>query len=167
MQAHQAHQLHAAITAQDMHRFDALLPESARALVRAMGMDGALRLLNGLGGVQLVVPKGPCHNPGGMKLWAYLADIVGDQAMRELSLALGGSVLDIPVLDALRKARRNYALVTAFDRLTATPPKGDGLSKARAVQQLCITHGPITYRTVEQILDGTYIDTAAAQHPLF
>lgn len=34
-----------------------------------------LALINGLGGVQLWVPKGPCNHPGGARTWTYLANV--------------------------------------------------------------------------------------------
>lgn len=66
---------------------------------------------------------------------------------------MGGQWLEVPTLDALRKERRNCAIRGHFDRLTATPPKGAGLSKARAVQELCLPFAPVTWRQLEAIID--------------
>ena len=148
-----AHRPISPITEADLRHYASLVPPSGVAVLRVLGVTAGLRLLNGLQGVQVVVPKGPCNNPGGARVWAFLVGVVGDAAVNVLAREMGGECLDVPTLDALRKERRNHAIRTEFDRLTASAPLGEGLSKARAVQALCLGHAPISYRQLETILD--------------
>lgn len=141
------------ITEADLHNFANLVPPSGTALLRMLGITAGLSLLNVWAGVQVVVPKGPCNNAGGAKRWTQMVAIVGEAAMFILSSEMGGEVLEVPTLDALRKERRNHAIRTQFDCLTAKPPAGEGLSKGRAVQELGLSHAPITWRQLEVILD--------------
>ena len=141
------------VTEDDLLHYAGLVPPSGAAVLRLLGVAAGLRLLNGLQGVRVVVPKGPCNNPGGARVWAFLVGIVGDDAMNVLAKEMGGECLEVPTLDALRKERRNQAIRSEFDRLTASAPVGEGLSKARAVQALCLMHAPITWRVLEIILD--------------
>jgi hypothetical protein len=135
-------------------------------LLRLLGVANGLKLINGLGGVQVVVPKGPCNNAGGARTWGYLARVIGEAAMLTLARTMGGEGLDIPNLDDLRTERRNAAMRAQFDHMTAREPAGEGLSKARAVQELCLLHRPISSRQIESILDrATYAPDL--QTPLF
>lgn len=141
------------ITERDLHNFANLVPPSGTALLRMLGVSAGLSLLNTWAGVQVVVPKGPCNNAGGAKRWGQMVAIIGEEAMLLLASEMGGEVLEVPTLDALRKERRNHAIRTQFDRLTAKAPAGEGLSKGRAVQELGLSHAPITWRQLETILD--------------
>lgn len=143
----------ASITQADLHSFANLVPPSGSALLRMLGIPAGLSLLNAWAGVQVVVPKGPCNNPGGAKRWAQMVALIGEEAMFLLSSEMGGEVLEVPTCDALRKERRNHAIRTQFDYLTAKAPAGEGLSKSRAVQELGLSHAPITWRQLETILD--------------
>lgn len=148
-----AHHPISPITEADLRHYASLVPPSGVAVLRVLGVTAGLRLLNGLQGVQIMVPKGPCNNPGGARVWAFLVGVIGDAAMNVLAKEMGGGCLEVPTLDALRTERRNHAIRTEFDRLTASAPLGEGLSKARAVQALCMAHAPITWRHLEIILD--------------
>lgn len=154
------------ITEADLHNFANLVPPSGAAVLRMLGVQAGLTLINGLAGVQVVVPKGPCNNPGGARVWAYLVAVVGVDAMGILAREMGGECLEVPTLDALRKERRNHAIRTQFDHLTAQAPAGEGLSKARAVQELGLIHAPITWRQLETILDRPSPEPVA-QNKLF
>lgn len=142
-----------AITADDLAVFGHLVPPSGAVLLRLLGVPSGLALINGLGGVQLWVPKGPCNHPGGARTWTYLAKVIGESAVAQLATEMGGQVLEVPTLDALRKERRNEAIRTQFDGLTAQAPEGAGLSKAGAIRELCFCHAPITWRQLESIVD--------------
>lgn len=148
-----AHHPISPVTEADLRHYASLVPPSGAAVLRLLGVPAGLALLNGLQGVQVVVPKGPCNNPGGARVWKFLAEVVGDAAMNVLAREMGGECLEVPTLDALRKERRNHAIRSEFDRLTASAPAGEGLSKARAVQALGLAHAPITWRQLETILD--------------
>ena len=148
-----AHHPISPVTEADLRHYASLVPPSGAAVLRLLGVPAGLRLLNGLQGVQVVVPKGPCNNASGARVWKFLAGVVGDAAMNVLAREMGGECLEVPTLDALRKERRNQAIRSEFDRLTASAPAGEGLSKARAVQALGLAHAPITWRQLETILD--------------
>jgi hypothetical protein len=147
------HHYNSPIREEDLGQFAHLVTPSGAQLLRSLGRKDGLVLINRLGGCQLVVPKGPTNNPAGARLWAHLCSAMGEPVVQKLAAAHGGEGLEVPTLHALRVARRNAALCTEFDRLTARPPAGEGLSKARAVQQLGLSHGPITWRQIEVILD--------------
>lgn len=161
-----AHHPLSAITGADLQQFGHLVPPTGHAILRLLGVQAGLRLLNGLPGVQAVVPKGPCNNPGGARVWAYLSAVIGGDAMNLLAREMGGECLEVPTLDALRKERRNQAIRAEFDRLTARAPHGEGMSKARAVQELGLMHAPITWRQLETILDRPSLEPVG-QNNLF
>jgi hypothetical protein len=161
-----AHHPISPVTDADLRHFAHLVPPSGVAVIRVLGVEAGLKLINGLAGVQVLVPKGPCNNPGGARVWAYLAGVIGLEAMQVLANEMGGECLEVPTLDALRKERRNQAIRNQFDRLTARAPAGEGLSKARAVQELGLTHAPITWRQLETILDRPSLEPVC-QNNLF
>lgn len=147
-----AHHPLSAITGADLTQFAHLVPPSGQSVLRMLGVEAGLVLLNGLRGAQIVVPKGPCNNPGGARTWKRLVCVIGEPAMNVLARQMGGECLEVPMLDALRTERRNQAIRSQFDQLTASAPAGEGLSKARAVQELGLTH-VLTWRQLEAILD--------------
>lgn len=165
MTLHPAHP-HAPLTLADLSGPLAhLLPPTAAALVRAVGVDAALALLTRYPGVQIPnVPKHPDANPHGARRWAALAEVMGEVAMQALARSHGGGGLDVPTCHALRVARRNAHLCSRFDQLTASPPKGEGLSKNRAVELLGLEMAPMTYRQVELVVDSP--QAPAAVQPL-
>jgi hypothetical protein len=92
--------------------------------------------------------------------------VIGTDAMTVLAREMGGECLEVPTLDDLRKERRNRAIRAQFDRLTARAPAGEGLSKARAMQELALTHGPISWRQLESIVDRPSLEPVC-QNNLF
>lgn len=161
-----AHHPSSPITEGDLQAFAHLVPPSGVQLLALLGRFDGLRLLNAWPGVQVVVPKGPCNNPGGARRWAQFVGIVGERATGLLAGELGGECLEVPTLQALRTERRHSAIRQQFDQLTAPAPAGGGQSKAAAVQELCLRHAPITWRQVETILDRP-TPVAVAQVGLF
>lgn len=147
-----AHHPASNITVDDLRNFANLVPPSGRAVLRMLGQEDGLKVLNNLRGTQIIIPKGPCNNPSGAKRWAQLVAVIGERAMGQLAREMGGDCLEVPSLEALRLERRNHAIRTQFDRLTAKPPAGEGLSKGRAVQELGLTHH-LVWRQLEVILD--------------
>lgn len=141
------------IRAADLDAFAHLLPPTGIKLLALLGKPDGLRLLNAWPGVQIVVPKGPCNNVGGARRWAQIVAIIGERATVKLADELGGTCLEVPTLDELRKERRNSAIRAQFDAMTARAPHGQGLSKAAAVLELGLLHAPITYRQLEIIID--------------
>lgn len=154
------------IREEDLYAFAHLVPPSGVKLLALLGAHDGLLLLNAWPGVQIVVPKGPCNNPGGARRWAQIVAIVGEPATVKLADELGGECLEVPTLDDLRKERRNSAIRAQFDRLTAPAPHGQSLSKAAAVLELNLLHAPITWRQLEIIIDRPTVDWSA-QNILF
>lgn len=154
------------VTESDFRTFAHLVPPSGIHLLVLLGAQAGLTLINSFAGVQVVVPKGPCNNPGGARVWSYLAAVIGTTAMNKLADEMGGECLEVPTLDSLRKERRNRAIRAQFDRLTAKAPAGEGLSKARAMQELALTHGPISWRQLEFIIDRPSLEPVC-QNNLF
>jgi hypothetical protein len=155
----------AAITPADLRDFAHLVPPTGLAVLRMLGPVDALKVFNSLRGAQIIIPKGPCNNPGGAKRWAQLVAIMGADAMLLLAREMGGDCLEVPSLEALRLERRNRAIRTQFDRLTAKAPAGEGLSKGRAVEELGLRFA-LTWRQLEVILDRPSAEPSP-QNPLF
>lgn len=141
------------ITEADLKNFAALVPPSGTQILRMLGVQAGLKLLNGLAGGHVMVPKGPCNNPGGQRVWSQLVAVIGVDATNVLARQMGGDCLKVPTLYVLRAERRNHAIRTQFDRLTAPAPAGEGLSKFRAMQELVLLHAPISCGHLESILD--------------
>lgn len=142
-----------AICNESLDAFAHLIPPTGNHLLGLLGKHDGLRLLNAWPGVQIVVPKGPCNNAGGARRWAQIVAIIGEAATVTLANEMGGEWLEVPTLSRLRRARRNHAIRTEFDRLTARPPAGEGMSKAAAVQELGMLNAPLSWRQIENILD--------------
>lgn len=147
------HYYRAELSASDLGQWASLLPPTGVELVRLLGADAALRLFNVWPGVQFLVPKGPCANSGGVRRWAQLCEVLGESATLVLSRELGGVGLNVPTLARLRQERRNHGIRIAFDFLTSSNGLDVGLSKARAVHELCLLYAPMSCRQIETILD--------------
>ncbi len=154
------------IRLQDLQQWAHLVPPSGQTLLRLFGPESALVLFNRLPGYQTMVPKTPDKTPGGALTWARLVAHIGTDLMYSLASRMGSECLEVPTLEALRVERRRQALRQTFDAITAPPPAGAGLSKARAVQELCLQFAPITWRQVEIILDQPSAEPSP-QNPLF
>jgi len=78
-----------------------LLPKLLRQLIRVMGQDAALQLVDQFGGTQLVVPKRftPDH---------MLVDVVGLEAFGALVSQYGTEVLELPKNDAVVMQLRHH-----------------------------------------------------------
>ena len=142
-----------AIEEENLDAFAHLIPPTGNQLLGLLGKRDGLRLLNAWPGVQICVPKGPCNNAGGTRRWAQIVAIIGEAATAALADEMGGEYLEVPTLTHLRRARRNHAIRAQFDRLTARPPAGEGMSKATAVQELGMLNAPLSWRQIELILD--------------
>ncbi len=154
MNAHiPAHHPLSRITEADLKNFASLVPPSGLQILRMLGVKAGLELLNGLAGGHVMVPKGPCNNPGGKRVWGQLVAVIGVEATNVLAREMGGDCLKVPTLYVLRSERRNHAIRNQFDRLTAQAPAGEGLSKFRAMQELVLLHAPITCGHLESVLD--------------
>lgn len=159
------------ITAADLASLGHLLPRSGVDLVRCIGLQAALEILNGLPGAVMTMPKTPANNPHAARRWAQLVQVTGSaQAVRELAAQYGGGPLEVPTCHQLRLEKRNRWLRERFDALTAgnsaTKP-GPAMSRNAAVYELglelaqageCMTH-----QGIENVLDNPGPAAAAAR----
>lgn len=132
-----------------------LLPPTAHALIRRLGAEAAVQLINTWPGVQLVVPRQPDANDNGARRWARYAELIGEEAMKALAAHWGGDVADVPVCVAALNEQRNRWLIARFDELT--DPRGPALSSYRAVEELTLALAEsgqeLTFREVQKVVN--------------
>lgn len=144
------------------------LPASATSLVVQLGPVAALALLNRYPGVLIPnLPKTPNANPHGAARWADLAKLMGESAMQELAKLYGGGVLSVPNCHALRTQRLHAQLRARLDSLMAPPPQGQGMSKNKAITELCMEYAPFTFRQIEIVVDKPTTTEPTRQTALF
>lgn len=155
------------LTAADLASLGHLLPRSGVDLVRCVGLQAALALLNGLPGVVMTMPKTPDANRHAARRWGQLAQVMGSAAVPALAAQYGGGPLEVPTCHQLRLEKRNRWLRERFDVLTANAGAGPGLSRNAAVYELglelaqaglCMTH-----QGIENVLDNPGPAAAAAR----
>lgn len=138
------------LEALEAHR--ALLPSTADELIRHVGLEPALTLMNTWPGVRVRVPKHVAANEAGQRQWARLAEMVGEHAMPALCAHWGGQHLDVPVCAELLDELRNDWVRRRFDALTTCEGAGR-LSAYGATGQICIELAeaaqPLTFRQVQ------------------
>lgn len=142
-----------------------LLPPSAAAMQRTLGTPAALALLNGLPGVQLLVPKRPDSSLAALRRWELLQGLVGEAAMPAVVALYGGNMLEVPICGALLREMRNRWLRARFDELLRHELCQ---TKAAAVYELGIELAgagcAMTYRQIEMCIDqGDLTAVALAQ----
>lgn len=147
-----------------------LLPPTAHALIRRLGAEAAVTLINTWPGVQLVVPRQPDANAAGARRWARYAELIGEEAMKALAAHWGGDVADVPVCVAALNEQRNRWLIARFDALT--DPRGPALSTYRAFEELTLALAEagqeLTFREVQKAVNRAPIEPAPdAQADLF
>ncbi len=109
------------------------LPESARNLVRLIGLPKTIKLIDHLGGTTFPVAKGLTRM--GQARYELLAEVVGMDAADTLTAEYGGEPLYIPnCKDALRRVR-DRAIHSRFDALVKA-----GYSANGAVAELAREH---------------------------
>lgn len=82
------------------------LPEIAIDLIRIVGWDGALCLIQKLAGQRWPVPMGSDNNPAGRARFDALATCVGSAGAAAIVAEYGGTWLDIPTCKtAVARAR--------------------------------------------------------------
>lgn len=140
----------------DIHLAD--LPESARNLVRLIGLAKTLRLVDHLGGTTFPVAKGLTRM--GQARYELLAEVIGVDAADILTAEYGGEPLYIPnCKDALRRVR-DRAIHSRFDALVK-----DGYSANGAVAELAREH-KLSDRRIWEILK-TLPESMDVQSTLF
>ena len=90
------------------------LPEMAVLLIRIIGPDAALRMMEPIayGGKRYAVPKGEVGR--GEQNFSALAEVVGMENAKRLCKHFGGETIYVPLLDKMQRAERNRGIVTAY-----------------------------------------------------
>ena len=92
------------------------MPATALDLVRLVGLEAALGLIQELGGVPFPVPKGVNNNTAGSARFERLAEIVGQDGALRIVAEYGDDVLNIPTCkQAFAKAKKR-AMAAYFDQ---------------------------------------------------
>lgn len=121
------------------------LPAVIQEIIRIIGHGRTMALIAEFGGQELRIPRAE-----GSDTWAALAEVIGDAASKQLSVAMGGGE---PVYIALcaraLKQDRNRKMIAQYEKLLR-----DGHSGRGAVSVLVRNFRPISYRQVEKIINS-------------
>ena len=121
-----------------------LLPPVIREIVRLIGHGPAMALVHEFGGQDLRIPKTEAS-----ATWAALAEVIGEAAMKTLASVFGGEQMSVALCARALKADRNRKMVARYDALL-----NEGYSSRGAVSVLVREYRPISYRTVEKIVNA-------------
>lgn len=132
-----------------------LLPDTARQLVRLLGLDAALNLVRAMGGRTVRVPHG--NTARGRAVLADLARCVGEDGARALAREYAATQLYIPRCTRAFAALRNAALARDHEQWS-----GQGLSERGTVSRLSARYG-ISDRYVWRILKETPVQPAGRE----
>lgn len=132
------------------------LPESIQRIAEVIGLDGAERLVQAIGGARFKFGKGR-QNTARMKL---LHKALGKEDAEKLAAVFGGDELYIPRCTVQLRKVRNRRFRAAFMALT----DGGKTSKAMALTELCPQFG-LSHRTADKILAER--EAVAVQGALF
>jgi Mor family transcriptional regulator len=93
----------------------AKLPETAVLLIRLIGNEAALRMMEPAhyGGKPFTVPKGEVGR--GEQTFATLAEVVGQDNAMLLCRHFGGAVVYVPLLDKMHRDKRNRNIVASYN----------------------------------------------------
>jgi Mor family transcriptional regulator len=98
----------------DMERVQALLPQQVREIARVVGLPGALRLVDELGGTTWEFAKG-ANRIGEIRV-AALADILGEEAAAVLTRHMGGEKIYIPRCSTALRSLRDAEIHRQFEQ---------------------------------------------------
>lgn len=95
------------------------LPEMAVLLIRLIGRDAALRMMEPAhyGGKNFTLPKGELGR--GERTFAALAEVIGMENAKVLCKQFGGACIYVPLLDDVSRLERNQRIVNAYSSGTA------------------------------------------------
>lgn len=88
---------------------------TAKDFVDLVGLDGATKLFDALGGTNFPFPKGAGNNPDGAARFDELERLVGLSVASELVRVYGGDTVYIPNCRYVRTRARNQQIVREFD----------------------------------------------------
>jgi len=120
------------------------LPAVVQEIVGIIGHGPAMELVRAFGGQELRVPKTDASDT-----WAALVEIIGEPLTRALAAAFGGEPVYIALCDRALRHDRNRKMIAQYEKLLK-----QGHSSRGAVSVLVREYRPISYRTVEKIVNA-------------
>ncbi|WP_396331032.1 Mor transcription activator family protein [Burkholderia anthina] len=144
----------------DLRDVQHLFPPLAKTLVRLIGMDATLTLIEKMGGRKFPIPFR--KNRNGEARFEELAEVIGHTAAANLCKVFGGEDLEIPICWKAKRELVFRRMRREFDHITREH------SSNYAVAKLVLKFGT-TDRQVRRILgtDNNTCDTADNQSSLF
>ncbi|WP_175895704.1 Mor transcription activator family protein [Burkholderia cepacia] len=141
----------------DLRDVQHLFSPLAKTIVRLIGMEATLTLVEKMGGQKFPIPVR--KNRHGEARYEELAEVIGADAASNLCAAFGGEYLEIPILWKAKRELMFRRMRVEFDRITREH------SSNYAVAKLAVKFGT-TDRQVRRIL-GTDNDTSTAADDQF
>jgi Mor family transcriptional regulator len=92
------------------------MPDTAREIVRLIGLPCAIDLFRALGGVSFPAPQGEKNNRQGALRFEMLAECVGVNAAKVLCQEFGGTVFYIPKCQQAQQNIRDRRILRDFDK---------------------------------------------------
>lgn len=92
------------------------LPETARNIVRLVGLEAALALIREFGGVTFPFPLGADSNASGAARFASLEDVVGHHAAMRMLTEYAGEDLYIPNCKQAVSSARRRAMIDDYTK---------------------------------------------------
>lgn len=119
----------------EMLRIEALLPESAKALITVLGYATTIKLINRFGGTTLSQKSGMAQERTG-GVHRLLREVLNDEESKKLIAYLGSDQFYIPRCDVALRELRNARFVADVAKCQT-----EGLSIRQAMGVLCPTYG--------------------------
>lgn len=120
------------------------LPATIQTIVDLIGHGATMALVDELGGQEFRFPVGKSSDK-----WAYLVEIVGAGRAEKLVGRFGGDAVYIALCVEALRADRNRKMIRRYEALLREGHSGRG-----AVSVLVQEFRPISYRTVEKVVNG-------------
>jgi Mor family transcriptional regulator len=144
----------------ELAQIEALLPDSAKELIRILGYTATSRLVTRFGGVTLSAKSGAARErSGGVHL--LLREVLSDDESKKLIAYLGGAPFYIPRCDTALRVLRNARFVAALAERQL-----EGLSIRQAMAVLCPQFG-ISDRQGWKLISGHTNAPSPRQSGLF
>lgn len=133
-----------------LEQVQALLPQQIHEIAQVIGLPGALRLVQELGGTTWEFAKGANRN-GEIRV-AALADILGEEPAHKLTQHMGGEKVYIPKCDTALRRLRDLEINRQFEQAVR-----EGVSANTVVNELARAY-KLSDRRVWSILKAPLVD---------
>lgn len=144
----------------ELAQIEALLPESAKALIHVLGYAATTKLINRFGGVTLSAKSGAARERSG-GVHALLRDVLSDEESKKLIAYLGADQFYIPRCDCALRQLRNVRFIAAV-----AERQHEGLSIRQAMAVLCPQFG-ISDRQGWKLIQQSVTNKMGVQSGLF